>query len=428
MEAANFAPAKPGERLAHIDVIRGLALFGVLVMNAQYHFRGPVELYAGNRHPSGGLLNALTDDALRLLVEGKAMTLFSVLFGVGLALQLERKEACGDGFWGFAFRRMGALFALGFLHVVLLWYGDILLLYALDGMLLFPFLRRKAKTVGIWLASLYGLLTAAMIAVGTVQMWDTSAIQERRAKGLAAAAARAEELLEGYLQTNWWDGLVFRVGHYIAESPGFLTGLLIAFLNLLLGLALWRTGVLRDPAAHADRLRRAARWLLPLGFAMATVHLYSRPIIDFAVERGGWAKALVYPVGLSQIFGWPVLALGYGAGLLLLWQLPAWQRALNTFAPLGRMALTNYLMQSLVMTALFYGWGLGLYGKVGPAASLGMCALLFAAQAWFSRWWLERFQFGPVEWLWRCLSYAQRQPFRKEGRALIPAPDEALGA
>lgn len=421
MDTARFAPAGPGERLAHIDATRGLALFGVLVMNAHYHFRGPMESYAGSVHPSEGFWNAVTDDALRLMVDGKAMTLFSILFGVGLALQLERKQAAGGGFWGFALRRMGSLFLLGALHVVLLWYGDILMLYAVDGLLLIPFLRRKTKTIGIWLASLYGLGTAAVLAVATLRTADPSALLARRAKAVAQAAARVRELVAGYLQPGWWDVLLVRLGHYADSLPEMLPALILAFLNVLLGLALWRSGVLRDPAAGRERLRRFVPWLLALGFTAGVLHLYSRPLVEFALAHGGWSKTLVYAVALQQAWGYQLMALAYGALILLAWPRPAWQRALRVFSPLGRMALSNYLLQSLVMTALYNGWGLGMYGKVGPAASLAACALLFAAQVLASRWWLERFAFGPVEWLWRCMSYARLQPFRP-ARAVPPPP------
>ena len=421
MGTTQFAPARPGERLAHIDAIRGLALFGVLAMNAHYHFRGPLESYFSSVHPSEGFWNALADDALRLLVDGKAMTLFSILFGVGLALQLERKQAAGGRFWGFALRRMGALFLLGALHVVLLWYGDILMLYAVDGLLLIPLLRRKTKTIGIWLASLYSLSTAATLVLATLRVADTAAVQARRAKAVAEAAARAQELVAGYLQPGWWDVLVVRLGHYAHELPGFLPALLLAFLNLLLGLALWRSGILRDPAASRDRLRRAAPWLVILALVTGLLHLYSRPLFEFILAHGGWTKPLVYPVALSQIYGYQLMALAYGALLLLAWLRPGGRRILRAFAPAGRMALSNYLAQSLVMTAVYSGWGLGLYGKVGPAANLGMCVLFFAAQVVLSRWWLERFCFGPVEWLWRCVSYARRQPFRLTRYDAAPA-------
>jgi len=428
MDAARFAPAGAGERLAHIDVIRGLALFGVLLMNTQYHFRGPAERFALDRHPFEGFWNGVADSALRLLVEGKAMTLFSLLFGVGLALQLQRKEAAGGGFWGFAWRRMGALFGFGLLHVALLWYGDILTIYAFDGVLLFAFLRRKTRTLHIWLAALLGLLAVAVFVLVTLQLQSPTPLDAERAKAVAAASARADFLLEGYLQPGWWDCLVFRIQHYLEDVPGFLEAVILAFLNLFLGLVFWRSGVLRTPAEHTGRLRRAALAFLPLGFASGLVLLFSRNIVQFALHEGGIARSLVFVVAASQVFHFLLLAIGYGALLLLLWQRPAWQRALGTLAPVGRMALTNYLAQSLVMTAIFYGWGLGLYGKVGPAAGTALCTLVFAAQVVASQWWLKRFQFGPVEWLWRCLGYAERQPFRIAGHRPTAVAAAAAGS
>ena len=152
----SFSPLREENRIVSLDVIRGVALLGVLLMNLHYHFSGPVERYMQSPHPSPGVLNHVVDNLLRFLVEGKAMTLFCMLFAVGLAIQLERYEAKGGGhFWAFAWRRMAALFAIGVLHVVLLWEGDILAVYALAGVLLFPFLRRTPRTVYIWTASVF---------------------------------------------------------------------------------------------------------------------------------------------------------------------------------------------------------------------------------------------------------------------------------
>ncbi len=273
----------------------------------------------------------------------------------------------------------------------------------------------------IWLASLYGLATAAVLVLATVRVWNTTDVQAQRAKALAEAADRAKELVAGYLQPGWWDVLVVRVGHYLHDFPELWPALLLAFLNLLLGLALWRAGILRDPAAATARIRRWVPWLLTLALVTGVLHLGARPVFDFILAHGGWSKALVYPLALSQVYGFQLMALAYGALVLLGWPRPGWNRVLRAFAPVGRMALTNYLMQSLVMTAIYNGWGLGLYGKVGPAANLAICVFFFSIQVVVSRWWLDRFCFGPAEWLWRCMSYARRQPFRL-ARAAAPSP------
>ena len=424
METAAFAPARPGERLAHIDVIRGLALFGVLVMNVHFHFRGPMERFIIDPHPFEGFWNGFTDNALRLLVEGKAMTLFSMLFGVGLALQLERKEASGGGFWGFAWRRMGALFGFGMLHVLLLWYGDVLALYAVDGVLLFAFLKRRTRTLHIWLACMASLMALAVLVMVGNRLAHIGAFQADQAKAAGELQARVAWLIDGYLQPGWMDGTVFRITHYLQEAGDQIAGIILAFFNLFLGLVIWRSGLLRAPAEHLATLRRAAFWLFALGLPAGLLRLYSRDLYEIVIRTGGWSKGVLFPAALLQVFSHHILALAYGAALLLLWQRPRWQAFLRPFAFVGRMALTHYLAQSLVMGAVFFGWGLGLYGKVGPLAGLAMCVVLYAAQIAASRWWLQRFQFGPVEWLWRCLSYARLQPFRL--RAPAPALDASI--
>jgi uncharacterized protein len=383
-------------------------------MNLQYHFSGPAERYILDKHPSPGLLNGVVDDLLRLLVESKAMALFCMLFAVGLAIQLERKEARGDGgFWAFAWRRMGALMAIGALHVVLLWEGDILITYALAGILLFPYLRRRSSTIYIWVAALFGLMAAWVVAMAVMKgLAGPVNVDAQRARMLARIAPFIAQSLEAHAQTNWWDMLLYRLQQWYEHAGMIVPALLESFLNALLGLAVWRSGVLKDPAAHLPALRRAARWLTGAGLSASVVALYWKPIRAFAGAHPPWGVAISAPAALLTEFAAPVLALAYGALLLLAWQRPAGQTLLRPFSWPGRMALTNYLAQSLIMTAIFYGWGLGLFGKVPPALALALGLAVFAVQILYSRWWLGRFQFGPAEWLWRCASYARRQPFR----------------
>lgn len=420
-EAGEFAPAQPEERLVHVDFIRGAALFGVLAMNLQYFFRGPYELFVGTGHAQPGFLNDCVDDLLSLLVEGKAMTLFSMLFAVGLAIQLERKLSRGGPFWGFAWRRIGALFAIGAAHIVLIWMGDILTWYALVAIPLFAFLKRKTRTLHIWLGTLLGLAGVAGMVFGFVRL-SSPQNDARRAQALADAAAMAQTLLDGYAQTDWWDILVFRLQDYVDHLGMMAGGLVVIFLNFLVGLAVWRSGILQNPAANLPRIRRAALWLTGLGLATGGVHLFIRPLAEFARSHGPWAKVLAVPLSLSQIYHMPLLGLGFGALLLLLWQSGRAPSLLGAVASAGRMALTNYLLQSLVMTAVFCGWGLGLYGKVGSAAGLGISTSFFAIQVAGSAWWLRRYRFGPAEWLWRCAGYARVQPFRRT----VPSPVPGL--
>lgn len=419
-----FSPARPEERLVQLDVIRGCALLGVLVMNVQYHFRGPFAEYILDRHPWPGFWNGAADDFLRLLVQTKAMTLFGMLFAIGLAIQMERKEARGDGgFWGFAWRRMGALMAIGLLHVALIWEGDILFTYALAGMLLFPFLRRKTRTIHLWIAALAGL-TVAMVVFFTVRrmLGSPPGAGAGRTRAYAEMGEWIVRATAAYGHGTWWEATLFRLNEWSAHLMDQWPPVYATFFSSLLGLAVWRTGLLRAPGAYLPTLRRWTPWLLGLGLAGSVADLYLKPLRAFCMAHRPWGAALAIPVTISAEFGAILLALGYGALLLLALQGVRWRAALSPFAWAGRMALTNYIAQSLAMTALFHGWGLGLYGSVSPVQGLALSVLFFTLQMRLSRWWLGRFYYGPAEWFWRCLSYAHRQPFliRRQDSVTLP--------
>jgi uncharacterized protein len=221
---------------------------------------------------------------------------------------------------------------------------------------------------------------------------------------------------------SWWDILLWRLNEWVEHFLSQFAAVYETFFSSLLGLAVWRSGVLRAPEARLSALRRWTPWLVGLGLAGSAFELYLRPIRAFAGAHRPWGVALALPASLGAEFGTPLLALGYGGLILLAWQGLKWRAALAPFSWTGRMALTNYLAQSLVMTALFYGWGLGLFGRVSPAEGLGISLLFFGLQMLASRWWLERFRFGPAEWLWRCASYARIQPFRDFGVRKFSGP------
>jgi uncharacterized protein len=307
---------------------------------------------------------------------------------------------------------MGALMAIGALHVVLLWEGDILWVYAFAGILLFPFLRRKTRTIHIWIVALAGL-TVAMIVFFTVKraLAGAAGADAGRAKAMAAMGEWVVQATAVLGQGTWLEIMAWRLKEWAEHMASQWGAVYATFFSSLLGLAVWRTGVLRAPEAHLPTLRRWALWLVTLGLAGSVVELYLKPIRSFFMGHRPWGVALAIPAGIAAEFGYLLLALGYAALILLAWQGGRWRAVLRPFAWGGRMALTNYLAQSLIMTAIFYGWGLGLYGKVSPLQGLALSIVVFAIQVLFSRWWLDRFFYGPMEWVWRSLSYLHLPPF-----------------
>jgi uncharacterized protein len=396
--------APQAERIPVVDSIRGFALLGVLLMNIQFFFRGPSEAYAFSPHPFPGAADVAADWILALFFEGKSVSLFSFLFGVGLAIQLERADATGVGFRRYAFRRLSVLLLFGAIHIALLWMGDILHVYAVLGFAMLLFLRRRPRTLLIWagvLLLLPWLVTSAAILVGVLLPTPARPFNPARAMAMLAESLRA------YGAGTWVEAARFRLRDYVHHtSPGMLARFLpYAFGLFLLGLWTWKRGILRAPQASLPFLRRFFAVAFPSGLALTLAYT----IASEAHRRsplGNW-------LGITeQMIGTPLLALSYGAGLLILSQRDAWRPILAPLAPVGRMALTNYLMHSVVMTWLYNGYGLGLYGKVGPALAALLGAALFALQIPLSGWWLSRHRFGPVEWLWRTLTYGEIQPMR----------------
>jgi uncharacterized protein len=197
--------------------------------------------------------------------------------------------------------------------------------------------------------------------------------------------------------------------HTLAQA-GVLGTISVAI--FLLGLWVWRKGALENLVAWRPRLARVCAWTLPLGVALEIVvetvpHYFS---VHAKVPTGG---DLFF--NLAGVFGVPILACGYATAMALLFTSERWQRAVLWLAPVGRMALTNYLSQSIVCVAFYSGIITGLYGRVGPAWDMVATVVLYAAQVFFSRWWLGRYRFGPAEWLWRAMTYGRRPQMRIAG-------------
>ncbi len=350
-------PLAAAERYSPIDIIRGLALLGVLIVNLETIFRVPLlEVILGRRaEPAVG-----ADRIVGLLVahalEFKAITIFAFLFGTGAAIQAERITARGINPHGFLARRFGWLFLFGLAHLFLIWNGDILALYAVCGFLLLPTL---------------GFRWPALVVIGAAAM-ALPRIGPTLPSGGAATVLIAQAR-EVYATGGFVAILQFR-WH---ETWLMIVPLLIAILSRTVGLmywgmAAWKSGILREPQPHRNKLLAA----LALG-------------VIFGVADASFPAPL---------------ALAFVAGLLL-WLTPQRAAALPGLAAIGRMALTNYLLQSIVLGFIFYGYGLGMFGRIGSAAAAGIGIAMYVGQVQLSRFWLSRFQFGPFEWVWRTLAY-----------------------
>jgi len=395
---AHAAPIAKESRIDDMDIIRGMALFGVLTMNLALGFRVP---FFGNPFSMPtGLLERVVFRLELILLSGKAMSLFSILFGAGLAIFLERARARGPGALGLLARRLLFLTGFGLAHALLVWHGDILTSYSLTGLIALFFLQRRVSVV--------------LIAAGGSLVWQALGPLWPAAAALAGreVPGHFQEAVRVYGTASYFDVVAFRAYEiFRLEMPGYIFLVPDELTKMLLGIAIWRSGILRLEVR--EKHLRALRWV---GFAGI---LYG---MGYSLYR--WIYFEIYhpprvpPGMLGRIFSnFQIMALacalGYGALLLLLLRRATWRKSLGIFAPLGRMAFTNYLTQSIVFSTLFYGYGFGLLGKFGYVAMALIGTAFYVLQGFVSTIWLRHFRFGPFEWAWRSLTYGQLQPMRR---------------
>lgn len=399
-------PSAQKERIVPIDVLRGAALLGILVMNIQ-SFAMPGAAYM-NPTAYGDLtgVNLAVWLAGRLLADQKFMTIFAMLYGAGIILMTQRQEGAGGRPALYHFRRNGLLILLGMMHAYLLWDGDILVAYGVCGMVAYFFRRLSPRRlIGIGLLILcvppiinvlFGLAlphmdhdTLAEISKG----WSPSpeAIQEE-------LAAYRGSWLEQF-PTRFSDSLMMETAIF-AIWTGWRSGGL-----MLLGMAFFKLGIFN--ATRPPRLYWAFILIgLPVGTALTGLGVYR----DFQEH---WDLSRLF-LGMNyNYFGSLFTSLAWIGAVMLACR--AWAgAALNArLAAVGQTALTNYILQSVLCTTLFYGHGFGLFGSVQRIGQMAIVLVVWIVELFLSSWWLTRFTSGPLEWVWRSLTYWRVQPLLK---------------
>ena len=423
-------PVRGRERISSLDILRGIAVLGILVMNV-YAFAMPFYAYSNPLLGGGtGPLDLGTWFFTHLFFDQKFMSIFSMLFGAGIILMARRASARETRFAPIFYRRQFWLMLIGLAHAYLIWFGDILFFYALCGMLVYLLHRRTAPTQIIVACLVLPIVPLLNFGVGTY----TADLQQRVAAYEEQAAA-GEELGEEELAAieewqelkpfvlpgseeyaadvaaytgSYSDAMAFRVPFVATfHSQGFLFfGVWRIGGLMLIGMALMQLGVL-----DASRSRRFYRNMMLAGYGIGLPLVI---VSALALQAQQWEPLWTFRVGyIPNYFGSIAMAFGHIAVVMLIAGSGLWAGLMARFAAVGRMALTNYLLQSIVMTTIFYGHGLGWYTQFTRFEQMGFVAGLFVVQLVASPWWLSRFRFGPAEWLWRSLTYWQRQPFRR---------------
>ncbi len=382
--AAALTPTQQRERIQILDVLRGVAVFGILIVNI-VGFAYP-SIFPGYEFSYTGALDTLTDQLITILAADKFYSIFAFLFGLGFALQFMRAEARGQDIRAFYPRRLAILFAIGLLHALLLWPFDILRLYALLGFVLLLFRRRSDRTLVIWAA--FFLVAAFLIKWWqfdpAVAVIPASIIPEARAAYTSPHFAEVVRFHGAILAQTLLDTALI-------QGPAVMA-------LFLLGLLLGRRRFFEQLADRRAALRGVFVGGLGLGLAM---------LVGAAITGRDWLWTL------GTVSGAILLAAVYVSGVALAFLKHPTARIFDWLAGVGRMALTHYILQSVICAWLFYGFGLGLYERVPLAGLMAIAPGIYLAQVALSAWWLRRFRYGPLEWVWRSLTYGQRQPLRR---------------
>jgi uncharacterized protein len=400
-----LTPVAVEERVVLLDVIRGFTLYGVLLANTVPWYSGWGLLSKAETAARTGIADEVALSFLTVFISRKSQTLLTCLFGLGFAMQLLRAEARSDHGARLFFRRLSGLFLIGVAHATFVWWGDVLWSYALTGGTLLLFRKRSTRALAVWAVGL------VFVPKFVVLVPAVSAFLDRTIPSPADRAAFDAELLAAIRGHDYLDLVrmqlqrgFFQFWRHAPEYVPWMIG------HFILGYAAGRSRVLEHVTTHLRAWRKILAWGLVLGLAGGAASAVKGYFI-----RHGWTPSTTWKAALvvPEEVGILATAFAYVAALALLMQSPRRQRRLSLLAPAGRMALTTYLSQSVIMTFLFYGWGLGLVGMCGPAACIAITLAVFALQLALARIWLARFRFGPMEWIWRTITYGKAPPMHR---------------
>jgi uncharacterized protein len=413
---ATLPAGEQSRRIITLDVIRGIAVMGIFSVNVIAF----AHIFPAYMNPAAmgleGEADLVTWFANFIVIDGKMRSLFSMLFGASMLLVIQRAEAKGESPVRVHYSRMAVLFVIGWLHYHLIWWGDILKDYAFAGCLAYLFRKQSVRALMGWATGSYilGMLIFGSYVVQILQ-WDQAAHAPGATRAVIdqwndfakmvypPAADIAKDLV---LHRGSWLGIV---NYWVLERPfSWVQGMLIftpETLGLMLfGMAGFKSGFLTGDWDN----KRYSKWAIVTLTAGALASI----LLAVADVRSNFYAPLVFGGFILWLAPFrPAMAAGYAALIVLLTRRLGWLS--QRIAATGRAAFTNYLGTSLIATFVFYGWGLGLYGHVERWQAWLLVPTVWAIMLLWSKPWLDRFHYGPFEWLWRTLARGKLQPFRK---------------
>ncbi|MFC2098030.1 DUF418 domain-containing protein [Bacteroidota bacterium] len=403
----SYSPIDAKERIVSLDVLRGFAVLGILIMNIQSFSM----IFAAYQNPLayGDLsgINLLIWKLSHVFADQKFMTIFSILFGAGILLMTQKIEKQGLSSKGLHFRRMMWLIIIGLLHAYFLWHGDILVNYGTIALLVYFFRKKNSRTltvVGIAFIIIPSMLY--WMSGWSMQYWSTEQITELANQWLPGQEIIDKEIAA--FQGSWWSGVSHRssIVLMLETSLVFLFGWRILG-QMLIGMALYKSGFLSAKLSYKKYLLT-----LIICFSIGFTLIITGMNKNF---NSGWDGEYSRFNGIQyNYWGSILVSIGYISIIMIIVKTKILSGLKNILAPVGRMAFTNYLLQTIICTIIFYGFGFGYFGKLTRAEQIIIVLCIWTFEIILSRIWLRYFKYGPFEWLWRSLSYRKLFKLRRE--------------
>lgn len=394
----DYLPVGQSERVHEIDSVRGFALLGILMMNVMA-FAGPTieEQFTGERsdiYTEGA--NSSVIMFINTFVTSNFYTMFSFLFGLGFYIFLSRAEKKPGSVSLLFLRRMVMLLAFGLFHAIFIWYGDILTVYAVSGIILLIFYKLKPAVnlaVSIIILLLGTVFTAAMALLLFAAGGDA---------GGMSAYDPGFNMVSSFQEGGYMDVLNMNISVFSIMTSSNITMVPLVLAMFLLGLSAGQKRIFENLAAH----RKLLIWTAAAGLGAGTpIKILVGYGLTYMMDDPAWSVLTL----LAYTAGGPLMSLGYIALFILV--VMKFKRVTKLLQPVGQMALTNYIMQSVLMTGLFYG--LNLFNRVDAVWFIPVVLVVFLIQMVLSHLWMKVFRFGPLEWVWRTVTYGTVMPIRK---------------
>lgn len=398
----------PAERIQILDILRGMALMGILIVHfvtgMHWMFASP-DQKAVMPFPE---LNQVLGTIVDFFFTDKSRTLFAFMFGISFFIQLKSAEHHQKPFKKAFLWRLTILMILGLLHAHLLFGGDILRYYAIGG--LFLLLVYKWSSTALFITGLFLTIGVPFFTSLVATIYEINLFGDFPEMATVHAAYMSPSFLDNLKinhQSAIWRYNAFFLLNFAVPATGIF----------LFGIWMGRRNYLQHPEKHVKLLKRFVGWGLGIGFLIQAGNI----LLNIGLEKGMVKGNMAFFLARDVVFSTAILciALGYVSALALLCLRPGWNKVLSILAPAGRMTLTNYVMQSVLLWWFFNGSGLGYYLKIGPSYTILVALFFCALQLTCSYYWLRYFAMGPLEWIWRYANTGIRPPFIIKGKKMV---------